>query len=177
MPAESVTVGRDEVLPAANSSRPSPPPSPPQILTMGVGAACMLDRYQHSASAVFIDSLTDFPVSEKVSQILDSDQVKGSKNTVNKDQKAKNKRKKKVLTTSDVQKNLTEEQKVCVGASTTEGNSKSYINSETEEIHVASSQVVSRKSEENLEKKHEFAINTDDLARKTEDEGEGINFK
>ncbi|KAL6573261.1 hypothetical protein OROHE_001720 [Orobanche hederae] len=32
MPAESVTVGRNEVLPAANSSRPSPPPSPPQIL-------------------------------------------------------------------------------------------------------------------------------------------------
>ncbi|KAL6573262.1 hypothetical protein OROHE_001721 [Orobanche hederae] len=40
---------------------------------MGVGAACMLDRYQHSASAMFIDSLTDFPVSEKASQILDSD--------------------------------------------------------------------------------------------------------
>ncbi|KAL6525937.1 hypothetical protein OROHE_015461 [Orobanche hederae] len=59
MPAKSVSVGRDEVLPAANSSRPSTPSSPPQILTMGVGAACMLDRYQHSASAVFIDSLTE----------------------------------------------------------------------------------------------------------------------
>ncbi|KAL6569178.1 hypothetical protein OROHE_003459 [Orobanche hederae] len=124
-----------------------------------------------------VNAHADFPVSEKVSQILDSHQVKDSKNTVNKDQKAKNKRKKKVLTTSDVQENLTEEQKVCVGVSTAEGNSKSYINSETEEIHVASSQVVSRKSEEKLEEKHEFAINTDDLARKTEDEGEGINFK
>ncbi|KAL6585689.1 hypothetical protein OROMI_002333 [Orobanche minor] len=30
MPAESVSAGRDEVLPAANSSRPCPPPSPPQ---------------------------------------------------------------------------------------------------------------------------------------------------
>ncbi|KAL6588170.1 hypothetical protein OROMI_001148 [Orobanche minor] len=30
MPVESVIVGRDEVLPAANSSRPSLPPSPPQ---------------------------------------------------------------------------------------------------------------------------------------------------
>ncbi|KAL6535259.1 hypothetical protein OROMI_026633 [Orobanche minor] len=58
MPGKSVSAGRDEDLPAANSSRPSPPPSPPQILTIGVGAACMLDCYQHSASAVFIDSLT-----------------------------------------------------------------------------------------------------------------------
>ncbi|KAL6531609.1 hypothetical protein OROMI_027972 [Orobanche minor] len=33
MPVESVTVGRDEVLPAANSSRPSLPPSPPQPLS------------------------------------------------------------------------------------------------------------------------------------------------
>ncbi|KAL6524735.1 hypothetical protein OROMI_030328 [Orobanche minor] len=34
MPVESVTVGRDEVLPAANSSRPSLPPSPPQPIDM-----------------------------------------------------------------------------------------------------------------------------------------------
>ncbi|KAL6563269.1 hypothetical protein OROHE_005856 [Orobanche hederae] len=34
MPVESVTVGRDEVLPAANSSRPSLPPSPPQLIDM-----------------------------------------------------------------------------------------------------------------------------------------------
>ncbi|KAL6540681.1 hypothetical protein OROMI_024564 [Orobanche minor] len=30
MPGKSVSAGRDEDLPAANSSRPSPPPSPPQ---------------------------------------------------------------------------------------------------------------------------------------------------
>ncbi|KAL6562705.1 hypothetical protein OROGR_003712 [Orobanche gracilis] len=124
-----------------------------------------------------VNAHADFHVSGKESQILDSDQVKDSDNAVNKDQKAKNKRKKKVLTTSDIQENLTEEQKVCVGVSTAEGNSKSYINSEMEELHVASSQVVSRKSEEKIEEKHEFAINTDDLARKNEDEGEGINFK
>ncbi|KAK6160337.1 hypothetical protein DH2020_003718 [Rehmannia glutinosa] len=112
----------------------------------------------------------DFPAVEKENQFLELNQVeKDSENTENME---------KIACASDVQENSpVKDQNVGVEALTTEGNSISNVNSKMEEIHVASSQVLPHKSEEKLEKMHEIAVNTDDLARTSENQGEGINFK
>ncbi|KAL3656053.1 hypothetical protein CASFOL_000449 [Castilleja foliolosa] len=99
--------------------------------------------------------------------------VENYKNTDNIDKRAKKKRKKKTLTTSDAlgdfavedQKNGTREKPI------------TFVNFESDGIHEASSEVPSRQSEEKLEEKHEIAVKTDDPARTTKDEGETINFK
>ncbi|KAL3626873.1 hypothetical protein CASFOL_029278 [Castilleja foliolosa] len=59
----------------------------------------------------------------------------------------------------------------------TRENSITFVNSESDGIHEASSEVPSRQSEEKLEEKHEIVVNTDDPARTTKDEGVTINFK
>ncbi|GFQ05549.1 hypothetical protein PHJA_002699000 [Phtheirospermum japonicum] len=118
------------------------------------------EENQHSAG----NGHADIPLVEK---------EKDSENTDNTDKKAKKKRKKKMLTTADVQEDLPiKNQKNGTGE-----NSISFVNSEPEGIHEASSKVPSRQSEEKLEEKHEIAVKTDDPARTTEDEVEGINFK
>ncbi|KAI3467637.1 hypothetical protein Pfo_024300 [Paulownia fortunei] len=121
----------------------------------------------------------DCPTVEKENETLEFNQVeKDIENTENKDKKAKKKKKKRKPTASDVQENLpVKDQKGGIEALTIEENSISFVNSEQEGRHVASSQVLSRKSEEKREEMHENAVKTDDIARTSENGGEGINFK
>ncbi|PIN17767.1 hypothetical protein CDL12_09565 [Handroanthus impetiginosus] len=115
----------------------------------------------------------------KENQIVEFNQVeKDSKSAEGKEKKAKKKIKKRKAMASDVQENLPiKDQKVGNEVLTNEVNSIGLVNSEEEVRHVATSQVVSHKSKEKPEELHESAVNPDDLARTSENGGEGINFK
>ncbi|KAL0385425.1 UNVERIFIED_CONTAM: hypothetical protein Sradi_2936800 [Sesamum radiatum] len=121
----------------------------------------------------------DVPAKEKENHILEFNQVeKNSNNTEDKDNKAKKKRKKRNQTESDIQEILpVKDKKVGVVVSTTKEVSIGFVNSALEVRDVASSQVLSCRSQEKLEEMHgEAADHAGDLARTSEHEG-GINFK
>ncbi|KAL0421491.1 UNVERIFIED_CONTAM: hypothetical protein Slati_3172000 [Sesamum latifolium] len=122
----------------------------------------------------------DDPAKEKENHILEFNQVeKNSDNTEDKDNKAKKKRKKRNPTESDIQEILpVKDQKVGVVVSTTKEESIGFVNTALEARDVASSQVLSCRSQEKLEEMHGGAADhAGDLARTSEHEGEGINFK
>ncbi|XP_011086707.1 protein IWS1 homolog A isoform X2 [Sesamum indicum] len=134
------------------------------------------EKTKHSAS----NCHADMPAKEKEYHILEFNQVeKNSDNTEDKDNKAKKKRKKRNPTESDIQESLpVKDQKVGVVVSTTKEESIGFVNTALEAGDVASSQVLSCRSQEKLEEMHGGAADhAGDLARTSEHEGEGINFK
>ncbi|KAK4429744.1 hypothetical protein Salat_1275000 [Sesamum alatum] len=122
----------------------------------------------------------DVPAKEKENQILEYNQVeKNSNNIEDKDNKTKKRRKKRNPTGSDIQENMpVKDKNVGVEVSTTKEDSIGFVNTASEARHVASSQVLSCRSQEKLEEMHGGAADhAGDLARTSEHEGEGINFK
>lgn len=117
------------------------------VVDVSVVKRIMAENTKSSAG----DCNTDFPTAETENTMESNQADKGNGNTENGDRKAKKKRKKKKHTATDVL--------------------------EKEVIHVDSSQILPRKSEEEADKMHELAVNIDDVAENSAKGSEGINFK
>ncbi|KAH6815217.1 hypothetical protein C2S51_020037 [Perilla frutescens var. frutescens] len=142
---------------------------------VSIGNKKMAEKTQGSAG----NCHTDFPTGETENTIMESNQVdKDNENAENKIRKTTKKRKKQKHTATDVQDNLpVKEQQVGIEPLATTETSIGFLNSEQEGIHVHSSHVMSRKSEETVGKMHEIVVNIDDLTDNSGKGNEAVNFK
>lgn len=123
------------------------------------------------------DRHTDFPSAETENTIMESNHAdKDNENTGYRHTKSK-KKKKRRHTANDVQENLPVGDPQVGSELEATKQTSIFANSELEGRCVNSSQVLSRKSEEKVDTKHELVLNTDGHAENTGKSGEGINFK